>query len=70
MIEVNGRRIPMLDQHFWAAIASLPYLPAVSLPTGQTKEGLPASIQVVGPAYGDLQIIDICKQISDHFRDR
>ena len=70
MIEVNGRRIPMLDQHFWAAIASLPYLPAVSLPTGQTKEGLPASIQVVGPAYGDLQVIDICKQISDHCRER
>ncbi len=62
-VEVNGVRIPMLDQHFWAAVASLPYLPAVAMPIGRTGDGLPAGIQVVGPAYRDLQIIDICARI-------
>ena len=70
LIEVNGLRISMLDQHFWAAIPSLPYLPAVSLPIGRTSDGLPAGIQVVGPAYGDLQIIDICRQIAGQYRQR
>ena len=53
----------MLDQHFWAAVASLPYLPAVAMPIGRTGDGLPAGIQVVGPVYRDLQIIDICTRL-------
>jgi len=63
-IEVNGVRIPMLDQHFWAAVASLAFLPSVSMPIGCTRDGLPAGIQVVGAAYRDLDIIDICARIA------
>ena len=63
-VEVNGVRIPMLDQHFWAAVASLPYLPSVSMPIGRTRDGLPAGIQVVGLAYHDFNIIDICVRIA------
>ena len=69
-IEVNGVRIPILDQHFWTAIASLPCLPAVSMPIGPTGDGLPAGIQVVGPAFGDLHIIDICRHIAGQYRER
>ena len=64
MIEVNGVRIPMLDQHFWAAVASLPYLPAVSMPVGVATNGLPAGIQVVGPVYRDFDVIEICTRIA------
>lgn len=63
-IEVNGVRIPMLDQHFWAAVASLAGLPSVSMPIGCTRDGLPAGIQIVGPAYRDLGVIDICARIA------
>ena len=63
-IEVNGVRIPMLDQHFWAAVASVSWLPAVAMPIGATGDGLPAGIQVVGPAYRDLNVIDICARIA------
>ena len=68
-IEVNGVRIPMLDQHFWAAVASLPWLPSVSMPIGRTRDGLPAGIQVVGPAYHDLDVIDICARIASRRRE-
>jgi amidase len=56
-IEVNGTEIPMLDQHFWAALASLPYLPSVVIPIGTTDYGLPVGMQIVGRCYSDLQMI-------------
>jgi amidase len=48
---VNGRSY--MDQTFWIAHASLAGLPAVAAPIGQTAAGLPAGIQVMGPAYED-----------------
>ena len=68
-IEVNGVRIPMLDQHFWAAVASLAFLPSVSMPIGRARDGLPAGIQVIGAAYRDLDIIDICARIASRLSE-
>ena len=68
-IEVNGIRIPMLDQHFWAAVASLAFLPSVSMPIGRTRDGLPAGIQVISAAYRDLDIIDICARIASRLSE-
>jgi amidase len=62
-IDVNGRPIDMTDQHFWAGIASLAYLPAVALPVGFTNAGLPAGMQLVGPAYGDLALIAMAEAL-------
>ena len=64
MIEVNGQAVPMLDQHFWAAIAGLPYLPAVVTPIGQTEGGLPVGIQIIGPAFHDLRVIALASLIA------
>ena len=44
---------PYADQAFWVAHASLPGLPAVVAPIGQTPGRLPVGIQVVGPLYED-----------------
>jgi amidase len=40
-------------QVFWIAHASLTGLPALSMPVGQTPEGLPVGAQVVGPWHED-----------------
>ena len=44
---------PYADQAFWVAHASLPGLPAMVAPIGQTPGRLPVGIQVVGPLYED-----------------
>jgi amidase len=48
----EGER-PYADQAFWVAQASLPGLPAVAAPVGQTPGGLPVGAQVVGPLFED-----------------
>jgi amidase len=44
---------PYAGQAFWVAHASLPGLPALSVPVGQTPGRLPVGIQVVGPLFED-----------------
>jgi amidase len=44
---------PYAGQAFWVAHASLPGLPALSVPVGQTPGLLPVGIQVVGPLFED-----------------
>ena len=68
-IEVNGRPQPVLDQHFWSAVASVPYLPAVVMPIGTTAEGLPLGLQVMGPADHDLRVIALASLLHGHAED-
>ena len=39
-------------------------LPAVSLPSGVSREGLPMGLQVVGPWMGDEALLEIARQIA------
>jgi amidase len=41
------------EQPFWISHASLPGLPAVAAPIGQTAAGLPVGAQILGPLYED-----------------
>ncbi|MEV6831156.1 amidase family protein [Amycolatopsis sp. NPDC051102] len=50
------------DQVFWIAQASLPGLPSLSAPVG---EGLPAGLQVVGPAHEDDTAITFADLAAD-----
>ncbi|WP_410596476.1 amidase family protein [Amycolatopsis sp. lyj-23] len=50
------------DQVFWIAQTSLPGLPAVSAPAG---EGLPAGLQVAGPAHEDDTAITFAELAAD-----
>ena len=53
---VNGENMPMLKQHLWSSMAVLPYLPALTVPIGQTEAGLPVGINWLGPVFSDLQL--------------
>lgn len=44
---------PYDAQSFWISHASLPGLPAVAAPIGQTSGGLPVGAQIIGPIYED-----------------
>ncbi len=57
MISVNGKPQPLTTQMWWAGIAGMCYLPGTAAPIGLSGEGLPLSVQVVGPQYGDYSTI-------------
>jgi amidase len=57
MITVNGKQQPVTTQMWWAGIAGMCYLPGTAAPIGLSGEGLPLSVQIVGPQYGDYSTI-------------
>lgn len=67
-IIVNGEEMPMLKQHFWSAMAVLPYIPALTMPIGQTSARLPVGIDLTGPAFHDLRLAGMAAQIRDGIR--
>jgi len=57
MITVNGKPQPVTTQMWWAGISGMCYLPGTAAPIGLSPEGLPLSVQIVGPQYGDFTTI-------------
>ncbi|HUJ87192.1 MAG TPA: amidase [Burkholderiales bacterium] len=63
MITVNGAAQPATTQMWWAGMAGMCYLPATAAPIGLSPEGLPLSVQIVGPQHGDLSTIRVAQLI-------
>jgi amidase len=43
-------------------------LPATAAPIGETKEGLPIGVQIIGPQYGDYSTIAFAKLLEKEYR--
>jgi amidase len=67
MIRVNGKPQPATTQMWWAGIAGMCYLPGTAAPIGLSPEGLPLSVQVVGPQHGDLSTIRFAQLIEREY---
>ena len=67
MIQVNGKPQPATTQMWWAGIAGMCYLPGTAAPIGLSPEGLPLSVQIVGPQYGDLSTIRFAQLIEREY---
>jgi amidase len=52
-ITVSGRPQAYLDNFAWPSIAAVASLPVTVMPTGRLVEGLPAGVQIIGPALED-----------------
>jgi amidase len=63
-IEVNGRAEPYGLLLKWAGVVTHVYLPCTSAPVGQTPEGLPVGIQIVGPYLEDFTSIDFAQRLA------
>ncbi|MFI1201699.1 amidase family protein [Streptomyces sp. NPDC020883] len=63
-ITVDGKKRSFYDQTSWVNLASPVGLPAVVMPAGRTKEGLPLSIQIVGPYLADRSVIAVAKAVA------
>jgi amidase len=67
MIQVNGKPQPATTQMWWAGIAGMCYLPGTAAPIGLSPEGLPLSVQIVGPQYGDLSTMRFAQLIEREY---
>jgi amidase len=68
---LGGQSVPALTHTYWAAIASSLYLPAVTVPVGQSRDGLPIGAQVIAPYLHDhvaLAVAELLEQGSGGFR--
>lgn len=61
---INGEPREYWDQVCWIALASACGLPAISVPVGFTRSGLPVGLQVVAPYLEDLTAIDLARRIA------
>ena len=58
--------VEMLDYMDWlrfSFLATTAGLPAISLPVGFTKSGLPVGIQLIGPPRGDALVLSVARSI-------
>jgi len=67
-IVVNNQKVPVVDQVFWAGYAGLTYLPATAAPIGQTADGLPVGVQIIGPQYADYSTIAFAELLEKEYR--
>ncbi len=67
-IVVNNKKVPVVDQIFWAGYGGVAYLPASAAPIGQSKEGLPIGVQIIGRQYDDYTCIQFAKLLEQEYR--
>jgi amidase len=62
--EVPSRSI---EQLYWAAFATLAYLPATAVPIGASAAGLPIGAQIIGPQYADQTTLWLARELEQRF---
>jgi amidase len=58
-ITVDGAKRPYFDQTSWLNLAGPIGLPSLVMPAGRTDDGLPLSIQVIGPYLSDRTVLAV-----------
>ncbi|MFM0729626.1 amidase [Paraburkholderia sediminicola] len=66
-ILIDGEPHPYGNQLIWPGVATLPGLPATSIPIGMSAEGLPIGVQIVGPAFEDRTPLKLAQLIEAEF---
>jgi amidase len=63
-LHIDGRPTPYGDQLAWASVATVGCLPSTAVPLGLAKDGLPLSLQVIGPHLEDRTTIAFAGMIA------
>ena len=65
-IEVDGKKTPYFSANMsYTSVFNLTGNPAVVLPIGQSKEGLPIGIQVVGRRWDDMALLALAESLTE-----
>jgi amidase len=59
VLDVDGHSVPYPSLLNWIALATTLNTPAIAVPAGQTKSGLPIGVQLVGPWHGEDRLFDL-----------
>ena len=62
---IDGRTVPALDLTAWPGAIGAMLLPSVAIPAGQTTDGLPVGVQVIGPYLQDRRLLRIAALIDE-----
>ena len=66
-LNVDGKKVPYLDQVVWAAIATPNDLPATVFPIGHDETGLPIGAQIIGGYLEDRTTIAFASLVEREF---
>ena len=64
-LDIDGHSAPFGDQLAWPGLATLPGLPATTVPVGWSRDGLPIGVQVISAPYADLTCIEVAEAMQD-----
>jgi len=70
VLPVGNEVVPYMKNLVWPGIATFANLPAVARPLPELVCGLPAGVQMIGPAFGDytvLKLAELCDEIFGGF---
>lgn len=65
VVDIDGRAQPYWDFNFWVGLATLPGLPATSLPIGIASDGLPVGVQAIGGYLEDRTTIKFAQLVAE-----
>lgn len=63
-IDVDGLARPYTDQFVWIGPATSALLPVTVMPAGQSPDGLPIGVQIVGPYLEDRTTMEVARLLS------
>lgn len=66
-LQVGNEQRAYMENLFWPGIATLAHLPATARPLPGQVHGLPAGVQIIGPAFGDLTTLALAKAMDAEF---
>lgn len=67
VILIDGKPYPYSDQLVWPGVATMPGLPATTIPVGRSPDGLPIGIQIIGPWLEDRTTLKLAELIEKEF---
>jgi amidase len=66
-LDIDGNQVPYNDQSVWAGIALLNGLPATTMPIGNSDQGLPIGVQIIGNYLEDRTTIKFAELIEREY---
>ena len=58
--------LQMYMEDMMSVLANLAGLPAVAIPAGESKSGLPIGVQLIGPRKSDQVLLNIAKNVEEN----
>ena len=62
---IDGKTVSYMDMLMWISLATSLHAPSLAMPAGQTPEGLPVGVQIVGPWNGEDRLFDLAAAVEE-----